>query len=416
MKNSCQNLSPHINANIISETAPQADSEAASGVTRLLLNNFRSYKSFTLSCSSKPMVITGPNGSGKTNILEALSFLSPGRGFRQAKLTDVLRRAENSQDTVSISNENYTNTWAVSCTFTTPYGDLDLGTGLTITPGESEKRRVRIQKEDVKSQTSLGDYVSIHWLTPQMDRIFVDGVTARRRFLDRLVYNLDPSHAGRVMRYEHVMRERLKILKTGGIHQDRWLSTLEIKMAESGVSIAVAREQTIQSLMQSKSQALGVFPKAILAMDGYTESRLKTASALDVEDELKKSLRQSRRQDAESGRTNVGPHRSELSVLYAEKNQFAEQCSTGEQKALLISIIMAAARLQSLKGDQVPLLLLDEVVAHLDHNRRDCLFEEIMNLGIQAWMTGTDKAVFQGIFPHAQHLHYNGQQFETLSR
>ncbi len=385
------------------EAPPQVNSQG--GVTRLNLTNFRSYETLSLKCSAAPMVITGANGSGKTNILEALSFLSPGRGFRQAKLTEVLRRSES----------GLASQWAVNCHVDTPYGSLELGTGLSIMPGESEKRQVRVQKEDMKSQMVLGDHVSVQWLTPQMDRVFSDGITARRKFLDRLVYSIDPTHASRVMRYEHVMRERLKLLKQGGIHQDAWLSSLEAKMAESGVSIAAARLQTLTSLMQAKDQALGVFPKAILSLDGQCEQDLQSQSALVAEDHLREALKTHRARDAESGRTNVGPHRSELIVFYKEKNQLAEFCSTGEQKALLISIIMAAARLQALKGDQVPLLLLDEVVAHLDENRRQCLFEEILSLGIQAWMTGTDAADFQGLGGYAQHFSFRGHNLEQIS-
>lgn len=377
----------------------------SAGVTHIKLTNFRSYESLSLTCALTPVVITGANGSGKTNILEALSFLSPGRGFRQAKLTDVLRR----------SDAGVASQWAVHCALNTQYGPLDVGTGLTVIPGESEKRQVRIQKEDVKSQLVLGDHISVQWLTPQMDRIFVDGATARRKFLDRLVYSLDPTHASRVLRYEHVMRERLKILKSGGLHQTSWLSSLEAKMAESGVSIAAARLQTLLSLMQAKAQALGIFPKAILSLDGMVEKDLATKSALDAEDHLLHALKQTRQEDAESGRTNVGPHRSELVVFYEDKKQLAEQCSTGEQKALLISIIMAAARLQTFKGDQVPLLLLDEVVAHLDENRRACLFDEIISLGIQAWMTGTDASDFLALGDQAQRFTFDKTNTSVLA-
>jgi DNA replication and repair protein RecF len=200
------------------------------------------------------------------------------------------------------------------------------------------------------------------------------------------------------------MRERLRLLKQGGLSQTAWLDTLEAKMAESGVAIAAARLQTIETLKQAKEWALGLFPKAALSIVGSCETDLRERSALEAEDRLQRRLLQSRSQDAESGRTHEGPHRSALHVLYVDKNRPAEQCSTGEQKALLISIVMAASRLQALRGDQVPILLLDEVVAHLDEGRRQALFEEILNLKIQAWMTGTDSDLFSEFGREIQHF------------
>jgi len=373
------------------------DPKVASGISRLMLSGFRSYPSLKIECDMRPVVLTGQNGAGKTNILEAISFLSPGRGLRGVKLSEVLCYPDAER------NEAFTS-WSVAASLDTPYGTTDIGTGLDLRIGENEKRLLRINREEIRSQAVLSEHLTVQWLTPQMDRVFSDGVTARRRFLDRLVYSLDPHHAGRVMRYEHVTRERLRLLKQGHAAQTAWLDTLEAKMAESGVAVAAARLQTIEILKQAKEWALGLFPKAALSIAGECETDLRERSALEAEERLQKRLACSRSQDAESGRTLQGPHRSALHVLYVEKNRPAEQCSTGEQKALLISIVMAASRLQALRGDQVPILLLDEVVAHLDERRRQALFEEILNLKIQAWMTGTDSDLFSEFGREIQHF------------
>ncbi len=388
--------------------SPEEKTPRESGLIKLKISGFRSYETLSLKCDTRPVVITGHNGAGKTNILEALSFLSPGRGLRNAKLSDILYHCSGRRSP----------SWSVAVTLSGPYVTTDIGTGLLAQPCESdkrfEKRVIRIDREDMKSQVALGDHVAVQWLTPQMDRVFVDGITERRRFLARLVYGLDPGHASRVMGYEHVMRERLRLLKQNGIHQDAWLKSLELKMAESAVSIAAARLQTLTSLMQAKEGALGVFPKALLSIKGTCEKALESQSALEVEEFMKDQLCRYRSQDAESGRTTIGPHRSELVTVYAHKNRLAEHCSTGEQKALLISIIMASTRLQALRGDQVPILLLDEVVAHLDEKRRSCLFEEILNLGVQAWMTGTDSHVFEGFSDQAQQFIVRDNEISVL--
>jgi DNA replication and repair protein RecF len=367
-----------------------------SGITRLILTNFRSYPSLRLECDARPVVLTGPNGAGKTNILEAVSFLSPGRGLRNAKASEALYYPV---------KQAGTNGWAVAATLESPEGTTEIGTGIEPTLADSnEKRLLRINREPVKSQAVLTEHLSVLWLTPQMDRIFVEGVTARRKFLDRLVYSFDPHHASRVMRYEHVMRERLRLLKQGGIHHTAWLDPLEQKMAETGVAIAAARLQTLETLKQAKDWALGIFPRAELSMQGSCEQDLQHLSALEAEENLKTALSQSRLKDAESGRTHQGPHRSEMIAIYKDKNQPAEYCSTGEQKALLISIIMAAIRLHALRCSQVPILLLDEIVAHLDEERRQALFKEIISLKVQVWMTGTDAALFENFGSTIQHF------------
>jgi DNA replication and repair protein RecF len=339
-------------------------------------------------------VLTGRNGAGKTNILEAISFLSPGRGLRSIKSSEAAHVSSQGEAASS---------WAVATVLSQSYGSIDIGTGLE-TDQERERRVVHINKTPVKSQTDLTQYINVLWLTPQMDRVLSDGVSAKRRFLDRLVYSFDSAHAARVLRYEHVMRERLRLLKSGWRHEDSWLTALEQKMAAEGIALTAARLRTIETLMQAREWSLGVFPKADLTLEGPCEQDLAQGSALEAEDKLAAALAQSRTADRESGRTLVGPHRSELQVTYVEKNIPAEQCSTGEQKALLTSIIMAASRLQALRGEAVPIILLDEVMAHLDEARRQALFSEILNLKMQTWMTGTDPQLFHEFKEQIQHF------------
>lgn len=366
----------------------------ACGFTRLCLSNFRSYAHLQFECDTRPVVLTGPNGAGKTNILEALSFLSPGRGLRSIQSSEALHI--NTQGEVASS-------WAVAAVLEQVYGPIDMGTGLE-THQERDRRVVHINKTPVKSQTDLTQYTNILWLTPQMDRILSDGVSARRRFLDRLVYSFDRTHAARVLRYEHVMRERMRLLKSSWNREESWIAALEQKMAAEGVALTVARLQTLETLMQAKEWSLGIFPKAGLALEGDCERDLEDGPALGAEEKLSHALAKSRSADRESGRTLVGPHRSDLQVTFIEKNRPAEHCSTGEQKALLTSIIMAASRLQALRGEAVPIILLDEVMAHLDESRRHALFDEILNLKMQTWMTGTDPHLFKDFKDHIQHF------------
>lgn len=368
------------------------------GIARLRLTNFRSHANLSMDIDLRPVVITGPNGAGKTNILEALSYLAPGRGLRGAKLFEVMR-----QETLGESPTAGSESWGVWAKLQSSYGMTHLGTGCEAGGGQSEKRVVKIDQDQV-SQNALSDHISLLWLTPQMDRIFIDGVTARRKFLDRLVYSFDAGHATRVMRYEHAMRERLKLLKTSGLRYGDWLGALEAKMAESATAIAAARLHTIEALSEAGDWSLGLFPQAHVFMKGLLEEDLQKKSALFAEDHYKELLFTSRGQDLESGRTTHGPHRSEMIVVYKAKNQLAELCSTGEQKALLLSIIMTASRLQSVQGERVPLLLLDEVVAHLDERRREAVLEEICALQIQAWMTGTEALAFTSLKERAQHF------------
>ena len=352
------------------------------GVTRLVLTDFRNYRSARLELDPDPVVLSGLNGAGKTNLLEAMSFLSPGRGLRNARLSDIDRRD---------GGEASASGWAVAATVATRRGPVAIGTGRI--GAEGERRTVRIDSEPAKSQAALGERLGVLWLTPQMDRLFIEGPTGRRRLLDRLVLGLDPAHAARVARYEQALRERSRLLRDGS-DDAAWLGALEEIMAAEGVAVAAARRDAVERLDRVCGTAEGAFPRARLTLIGTLESWLDTIPALAVEERFRAALAQSRASDALSGGTGLGPHRSDLGVFHAEKGIAAEAASTGEQKALLIAILLAQARLQRAVRGEPPLLLLDEVAAHLDATRRASLFEVLAGLESQAWITGTDAALF----------------------
>ncbi|MEQ9554369.1 MAG: DNA replication/repair protein RecF [Rhodospirillales bacterium] len=380
------------------ETAAATGSLA---VRRLTLSDFRCYAALRLDLPEGPVVLAGPNGAGKTNILEALSFLIPGRGLRRARLSEAARR-DPGEDAAARPRP-----WAVAATVAGPDGETDVGTGLAASEaGDTEKRLVHVDGEAQRAQAVLSEHVSLQWLTPQMDRLFLDGASARRRFLDRLVYGRDPAHAGRVGGYEQAMRERLRLLTARGPSDDAWVSALEATMAERGVAIAAARLDMAGRLVgQLEAAGDGPFPAADLAVEGEVEAWLNDGSALDAEDRLKAALKSARGRDGDSGRTAHGPHRSDLHVEYKSRGRPAADCSTGEQKALLISLVLAQARLQAAEQGRAPILLLDEVAAHLDADRRAALFAEIETLGLQAWMTGTDLDLFGPLAGRAAFFH-----------
>lgn len=346
-------------------------------------------------------MLTGPNGAGKTNVLEAISFLTPGRGLRRAALADVGR--------CDPATEGPGRPWAVVATVACGVDAVEIGTGVTqVSPGEpgAARRVVKVDGVEMRSQTELGRRVVACWLTPEMDRLFQEGASARRRFLDRLVYGFDPGHASRLSDYEQAMRERLRLLRDGYRGDTDavgpWLAALEGRMAEFGVAVAAARRETVDRLAAVCAAALGPFPAARLALEGSVEGWLAAEPALAVEDRFRARLAECRRIDAEAGRATVGPHRSDLSVFHALKGTPARLCSTGEQKALLVRIVLANARLQTVERGVVPLLLLDELAAHLDEARRAALFDELTALGAQAWMTGTDASHFAALGSRAQ--------------
>ena len=363
-------------------------------VMRLVLTDFRNYREARLTLGSEPVVLTGPNGAGKTNLLEALSFLAPGRGLRGAKLTEIDRRPASGCDRRDAG-------WAVAAVIATRRGELHIGTGQDGTA--SERRIVRIDGEPVRTQAALGERLGVVWLTPQMDRLFLEGPGGRRRFLDRLVLGLDPTHASRVASYEHALRERSHLLREGPA-DPAWLAALEEVMAEQGVAVAAGRRDTVQRLDRACAEAEGPFPRARLALVGTLESWLDEMPALAAEAKFRAVLAENRQGDSQAGGAAIGPHRSDLAVSLTEKGIAAEFASTGEQKALLISILLAHVALQRGMRGEPPLLLLDEIAAHLDANRRAALFASLIQLDSQAWLTGTDAGLFAPLRRHAQFL------------
>jgi DNA replication and repair protein RecF len=341
-------------------------------VTRLILTDFRSYDAATIEATPGFVVLTGENGAGKTNVLEALSLLSPGRGLRGATLSEMARG-------------DGPGGFAVAARLA---GDVEIGTGATA--AAPERRQVRINGAGA-SATSLSEWLSVLWLTPAMDRLFTEGASGRRRFLDRLVLALEPSHGHHSARYEAAMRARNKLLAEpandfGGGADPTWLSALEAGMAEHGEAIAIARERALAALAERLAdQPEGPFARAGLALEGWR--------GIDLAAEL----RTSRGRDAAAGRTLAGPHRTDLVVTHLGKRQPADRCSTGEQKALLLGIVLAHADLVAERAGRPPLLLLDEVAAHLDPVRRAALFDRLAATGGQVWMTGTEPALFEGI-------------------
>lgn len=360
------------------------------GVERLSLSHFRCYEIFSVSVDPRPVIVTGPNGAGKTNLLESLSFLIPGSGLRRSRLSEVKRQGSREP-------------WAVSIQLKDEEEKIHIGTGLDPETPDSERRVTKINGEKVKSQSVLTQWVSLLWLTPQMDRLFLEGSQGRRRFLDRLVYGFDASHAQRLNRYEHVLKERNLLLRQG--RYDRyWLEGLEETLVSEGIALTIARREVVSQLSSILNHRSDAFPQAELFLEGMVEKLLDGRSLLDVEEEMRRILYDSREQDRLTGRTALGPHRSDLQVVYSKKNQPAGLCSTGEQKALLLSIVMAATHLLAVRTETIPLLLLDEVVAHLDEKRRSALFDELLKLKIQAWLTGTDVSLFEELQGNVQFL------------
>lgn len=371
---------------------PSAEAAApALAVRRIVLTDFRSYRRAELAAPAAPVVLYGANGAGKTNLLEAISFLAPGRGLRRARLAEIERRRAESEAAGP--------GWAIHATLDTPEGERGIGTGRDpdrAPDDDSDRRVVRIDGASVKSQSALAELANILWLTPEMDRLFDGGRSERRRFLDRIVLGFVPDHARNLAGYEQAMRERNRLLKDGRF-DEAWLGALEQGMAETGVAVAAARRQVVGRLAVAAEAALGPFPIPDLALAGDAEAELADGPALAAEDALRRRLAESRRADAEAGRALAGPHRSDLVVHHRAKAMPAALCSTGEQKALLVALILAAARLLKLQRGAAPLLLLDEIAAHLDAARRAALFDEIEALGAQAWMTGTDAELFAAL-------------------
>ncbi|MEO7257779.1 MAG: DNA replication/repair protein RecF [Sphingomicrobium sp.] len=334
-------------------------------VTRLTLTDFRSYPTALIEPGSGFVLLSGDNGAGKTNCLEAVSLLTPGRGLRAAALADMARNDGPGGFGVAAR-----------------LGEIEIGTGTLATA--PDRRQVRINGAPA-AVNSLSEWLSVLWLTPAMDRLFADTAGARRRFLDRLVLALEPGHAHHAARYEAAMRARNKLLAEPDSADPAWLAALEAGMAEQGAALASARARTVSALDQRLADAPpGIFATAQLALDGWTES------------DLAAQLRTSRGRDAAAGRATVGPHRQDLAVTHRAKAMPAASSSTGEQKALLLGLVLAHAELVAERRGSPPILLLDEVAAHLDPRRRAALFERLEGRG-QVWLTATEPALFDGI-------------------
>jgi DNA replication and repair protein RecF len=333
-------------------------------VSRLTLTNFRSYASATLEPGPGFVLLFGENGAGKTNLLEAVSILTPGRGLRGAALSDMARQGGGGS-------------WAVAAKL----GEVDIGTGTL--PGAPERRQVRINGA-AASVNSLSEWLSVLWLTPAMDRLFTGSTGDRRRFLDRLVLALEPAHAHHASRYEAAMRARNKLL-ADETWDETWLGSLELAMAEHGEEIAAARVRTVASLDERLAAAPDdEFARAQIGLEGWNPT------------DLSRMLRGNRQRDAAAGRATEGPHRQDLAVRHRAKQMPAAQSSTGEQKALLLGLVLAHADLVADRRGEPPILLLDEVAAHLDPKRRAALFDRLEGRG-QVWMTATEAVLFDGI-------------------
>ena len=359
----------------------------ASRIHRLTLTHFRNYRAASVETRGYVIVLAGPNGAGKTNCIEAISFLSPGRGLRRAMLEDV---ADNQGD----------GSWAVSAEVEGALGLATLGTGIDAPAADasSSSRRCRIDREPVASATAFGDHLRMVWLTPAMDGLFLGPASERRRFFDRLVLAIDSEHSARVSALDRSLRSRNRLLEVRN-YDDHWCDAIERETAELAVAVAAMRGQTamrLAAMLRARGQA-SAFPSAEIALDGWMENALMSAPATAVEDRYREILRAGRARDAIAGRTLDGPHLTDLQVVYAPKNMPARDASTGEQKALLIGLVLAHAGLVAEMTGITPLLLLDEVVAHLDPRRRAALFDELSKLGAQVWMTGADPAAFADV-------------------
>lgn len=364
-------------------------------MTRIALSDFRGYARLALQAGPEPVVLTGPNGAGKTNLLEALSFLAPGRGLRGARLCEATRHG-------AAPGAG----WAVAATLAGAHGATELGTGLRPAEGDGapgDRRVVRVDGKAAGGAAALARALGVLWLTPAMDRLFQDGAPARRRFLDRIVFGHDPGHAGRLAAYERALRERARLLRDGR-RDPAWLGALEGSMARHGVAVAASRREVAGRLDAALAARRGPFPAARLAVTGTLESALDAMPAVAAEEAFAASLAAGRARDAETGGAAEGPHRSDLAVSQAATGTPAALCSTGEQKTLLIAVVLAHARLAAAGPAGAPVLLLDDVTAHLDERHRAALFEALLELGAQAWLTGTDRAPFARLARRARFL------------
>ena len=351
------------------------------GLTSLTLSHFRSHRSAHLDFDPRPVAIHGPNGAGKTNILEAVSLLSPGRGLRRAAPGDFALKPE------SLG-------WKIKASIQTPYAPHDLETSAE----NGDARQTRIDDKPA-AQTALARLLRVLWLVPAMDRLWIETAEGRRRFLDRMTLSFQPDHANAILTYEKAMRDRNRLLKDQ-ITDPHWYGVLEARMATAATEITANRMETLIRLDAAQQGAETAFPQADLTLT-HPEPQ---------PDDLAAAYAATRRRDMAAGRTLLGPHRTDIMASYAAKATPADQCSTGEQKALLISLILANARALAAEPGAAPVLLLDEVAAHLDQSRRAALYDEICALGVQALMTGTEDALFDSLGPRGHYFHVTETQ------
>jgi DNA replication and repair protein RecF len=363
-------------------------------IRRLRLANFRSYRAAQVEVSRNCVVLVGANGSGKTNLIEAISFLAPGRGLRRANLEDV-----------AFSEGD--GSWAVSADVEGALGPVVLGTGIEARADEdaSFTRRCRIEREPVASAAAFADHLRVIWLVPAMDGLFNGPASERRRFLDRLTLAIDAEHAGRVTALERALRSRNRLLED--VRPDpHWLDAVEHQTAELAVAVTAMRVETVARLQAALAArpkpCSSTFPAAEIALEGWMEKLVPLHPAVEIEDRYRAVLRDNRARDAAAGRTLEGPHLTDLVVRHADKDTAAADASTGEQKALLIGLVLAHAGLLAEMTGFAPVLLLDEVVAHLDPSRRSALYTELEKLDAQTWMTGADAAVFAELAAKAE--------------
>jgi DNA replication and repair protein RecF len=363
----------------------------AASIRRLTLSNFRSYHAAQVDVGAGPVVLVGPNGAGKTNLIEAISFLAPGRGLRRATLAEV----------AFVEGDG---SWAVAADVEGELGLATLGTGIEAPADEDTTvtRKCRIDREPVSSASAFADHLRVVWLVPAMDQLFAGPASERRRFLDRLALAVDAEHASRVSALERALRSRNRLLEEAR-PDPHWLDAVEHETAELAVAVAALRAETVTRLAAALQARRGsLFPSAEIALEGWMEKLLPQHPAREIEDRYRAVLRDNRTRDAAAGRTLDGPHLTDLVVAYAPKDIPAADASTGEQKALLIGLVLAHAGLIGEMTGFAPVLLLDEVVAHLDPGRRAALYAELDTLGAQVFMTGADPAAFNDIASSAE--------------
>jgi DNA replication and repair protein RecF len=367
---------------------------ACVAVRRLQLANFRSYRKLDIRTSRGPVVLIGPNGAGKTNFLEAISFLAPGRGLRRATLEEAARSEGDGS-------------WAVSAEVEGALGPVQLGTGIDPPlEGAAASRRFRIDQEKAASAAAFSDHLRVVWLVPEMDGLFLGPASDRRRFLDRLVLAIDAEHGTRVAALERALRSRNRLLEDVSPDQ-RWLDAVEHEVAELAVAVAAARTECVERLraeIKAAHDPDSPFPDALIGLDGWMESSLKESSAIEIEDRYRQILRDARERDRAAGRTLDGPHRTDLTVAHAQKQIPAARASTGERKALLVGLVLSHARLVAAMHGFQPVMLLDDVSAFLDAERRAALFAVLERIGAQVFMTGVDASAFAAIGQRAERL------------